>query len=938
MTAGNEAMSGARALGWVRPAAAAAGETLLAMAALFATDALAHRKLSVAGFVLLTAGWVVTHLVAASWRHRKNAAGWAAGAVELSLPALWLAGANIFLKQPWTAPQIAHAVGLVFCLWWVWRRLAREPAETARLLMVGAVAFAVTGPFFTDLQLGGRDARWYTSVFIDFLQQLRAGVFPVFLGQGELSYNGSANLFRSAPLCLWLGGLWDWATWQALSPIAIRNLSVITVALGAGYSMYAALITLGRNDAPRWLAALCAALYLLCPAMLLSLYFYELQMTWTALIALPWVFHGNVQAMKDPAGRGYIPLAVGLTLVWLAHAPLAIISTLATAAFQLGYFAFVPGAWTAKWRAAAAGAGWFFLLSAYYFLGMSELPASGEGSLTREAGFMIGVVLVVVGAVQGMLREHRTWLAGLAAGIALLAWLAPAWLAWALTWIVLWGLVCLGLRCRVQTVSEAPAILLATVTMLAAAAIAQVWARGQGLVPDDLMMRELSNVTAARLDLLRPVSTDLGRYGSVQPGYAIWVLIGVTLIGAFWSRRTVPALLGSVLLLLLALSASLPWAAEFVVGFAPVQVGHAMNFPMLYRLVPVMAVIGLFGGFLVLKQAGELVRRWFVLGLAVGLLWSAAQAWLVVRAGFGAVKTRQATGQVFHPDSYALGRYPYNLLFTPLHYMDGKQMPWMESRLLTPHYDLLVGPEQLARQAEAIQVQSHPLTSREDDTYPQWRRFTPDCEVQPGETLLLRFEFDPRFNPSGWLILGSENGYQEHLLDPTYGGAGFGAGPIASRVLAVTNTGPRTEHYKMTMKTEPGNTLPRDGGTWGHVHISRYYPDKAPVKIESLVPYRAQVTISEDGFLETPRQWIAGYRAWVDGQRVATERMKSGMLGLPLNAGTHSVVIEFAGSRRLWLGLMLSTGAMLVLIWRHTLTWRADLRRELHSWIETNRT
>jgi hypothetical protein len=203
---------------------------------------------------------------------------------------------------------MVYAAGLVGGLWQLWRRVTGgQSGEQARLLFVGAAAAWCCAPFVTDLQVGGSDARWYSGVFTDFIQQLRAGVFPVFVGQGDLSYNGSVNLFRSAPLCLWLGGLGDWLTWQSLSPIAIRNLAVIAAAFGAGLGMYAVLVRLlrtageGAADAgwARWLAALGAVVYLFCPAVLLSLYFFELQMTFTALLALPWIVYGNVRTMQD---------------------------------------------------------------------------------------------------------------------------------------------------------------------------------------------------------------------------------------------------------------------------------------------------------------------------------------------------------------------------------------------------------------------------------------------------------------------------------------------------------------------------------------------------------------------------------------------------------------------------------------------------------------
>ncbi|HEX7631688.1 MAG TPA: hypothetical protein VF388_06120, partial [Lacunisphaera sp.] len=278
--------------------------------------------------------------------------------------------------------------------------------------------------------------------------------------------------------------------------------------------------------------------------------------------------------------------------------------------------------------------------------------------------------------------------------------------------------------------------------------------------------------------------------------------------------------------------------------------------------------------------------------------------------------------------------------YTPLHYMDGKNLPLLDSRLLTPHYDLIVGPDQLAAEAEKIAEQVFPLTSKLAENNPEWLYLTPDWEVQPGGTLLLRFEFFGKFNPCGWLIMSSNSGYQEHYLDPRFMGAGFGAGPMATHTIAVTNSGAHNEHYTLRMKMDGGNTLPRDGGIWGRVHISRYDPDKASVRVDSLVPYRARVIMSEDGYLETPRQWLAGYRAWVDGVPVEPLRAKSGMLGLPVKAGPHSVVLAFTGSARLWTGLVISAAALIGVVLGALMRpgWPEAYKEGFSRWIEANRT
>gem|GEM_PF-1244247 len=922
-------------------------EWVFAAGLLFAMDALAHLKLTVTAFTGMVMGWVVAGMASVFVRRRWPTADIWAGVVELGLPLLWLALGNAGLKQPWTMPQMVYAVALVAAAWRGWRWfLARakvhgiDPAgERLRQLLVGGAAMLVMIPFFTDRQVGGSDATWYTGVFTDFTQQLRAGTFPVFVGQGELSFNGSVNLFRSAPLCLWLGGLGDVLTWQSLSPVAVRNLALLLAALAAALGMYAAQVRLlpflGEeltNAAwARWVAALGALVYILSPAILIPLYAFELQMTFTALMALPWVFHGNVRVMLG-RNEGYTVMAVGLALAWLAHAPLAIIATLSTAALQLAYFIFTPEALRQQGLAALRGALLFGLLSAYYFLGMSEVETGQGGTLRNDAGLLLGVLLVVLGAVRTMTFRQWPWLAAWVAGAGLVAWAAPVWLPWVVIWTALWAVVMMSWRWIGAPPDVARAVLLAALTMLVATAFAQLWVAGRGHVPPEELGRELENVIAERGAVLRPLAAKIGRYSDCQPGYTLFGLAAWGLVASWWWRNRTGALLAPVVTLLLVMLLTVPLVGNYLVGFAPVGIGVLINLPMLYRLGPPLVAVGVLLGFVALIQAGGRGgrSRWVAVGLlAAGVIWSGWEACRIPVIGLTRTASRAATEAAFSPDNFRLGRYSYLMLYTPRHYADGRQTPWMNSRLLTAGYDLITGPDQVAQlMEEAPHSVTYELTSTADPNYPAWRHFTPVWEVQPGETLLLRFEFGPGIKCAGWLIMSSDRGYQEHEMDPAFGGTGFGAGLHASRTICVTNSSQHVERYSMRMKTVPGNNLPTDGGAWGKLHISRYDPDMAPLKIESLLPYQARVVMPERGFLETPRQWLAGYRASVDGDAIDPVRLPSGMLGVPLPAGRHDVVVRFVGSPRLWIGLGMSCATAMGLL----VTW---LRDDLRKWLGT---
>lgn len=933
-------------------------ESLIAAGLLFGMDAFAHRKLTVLGFAVLLAGWVVCRVIAEMLRTGRRGGDWGPWGIELGGPFLWLLAVSPWLKVPWTIPQSVYAAAIVFLCWHGWRRLVAMAApdgvgEGWRLLLVAAVAVGATTPFITDRMVGGTDASWYTGVHFDFLDQLRSGVFPVFVGQGDYAFNGSVNLFRTAPLCLWIAGLADVLTAQALSPIAVRNLGIVVCAVGAGMAMYYALAGIWaavtgeavQSAAARWAAALGAVLYVLCPAVLLTIYFYELQMTYTALLALPLVFFGNARTLLDRSGRGYVVLGVGLALTWYAHAPLAIISTLGTAAIQLGRFILEPAAVTDLWKRAGVGAVVFALLSAYYFVGMTELPATVGSSPRKEATLLLGIILSLGGAVSCFVR--RKWIGGLAGviGVGLAAWAMPVWCSWIVAWFLLFGLCVVLLRWLKLELSLARLALVATGVALAAAAFAQEWSRGRGYVADDYLLQALAMNQAARADLFRPLQTELRPYGSCQPGLVLWLLLGFGFAVAWFKRSLATSLVLVPVALLLALVLGVPGISEFVVGYAPAQVGNLVTLPMLYRLVPVLAAGGLVAAFLGLASTRTAVgpgRWWLVGALAVGVCWSGWEARHALQMGFSRQTPRAIMMNRLSLDTYTLSRYSYLMLRMPRRFIDGKQFHWLETRLLDAKGGVVVGPKELAAKAEAEAIDSEvlALTSRMDEnTGKDWLFIGPGFSVQPGEKLILRFEIMKDIDCSGWLILQSAHGYLEFKLDPAYTGTGFGLGEHASSVTAVTNLGPHTEDYSMQLKIAPANSMPRDGKVWGRLHVSRYRPEQAPIEVLALCPFRARVQAGEAGWLETPRQWLAGYRATVDGVAVEPVPSRDNLVAVPVSPGEHEVVLVFAGSFRLWAGFLVSGVSAVVLLgawlaggsdgW---LGWRASLVEAWQRW------
>ena len=258
--------------------------------------------------------------------------------------------------------------------------------ESARLLLLAAVATWLLHPFATTNQVGAGDALWYANMLADFVLQLRAGVFPVFVGQTEFAFNGAVYPLRVAPLYQHLAGLLDLLTGRQLGFFALQHLCVLVMGYAGIFSCYSCLIQINRSH--RWNAAALAILYLSCPGLLGTIYTQDQYMTWMTVPFVPLAVLGLIQTFTADSLRSHVVLAVGLAALWLAHAPIAIWLTLITATLQIARLAWLDRT-LAAWKRAVVGGFVFIALAQYPFVSVKSLqfpgtPSAVAGALPRS--------------------------------------------------------------------------------------------------------------------------------------------------------------------------------------------------------------------------------------------------------------------------------------------------------------------------------------------------------------------------------------------------------------------------------------------------------------------------------------------------------------------------------------------------------------------------
>lgn len=276
-------------------------------------------------------------------------------------------------------------------------------AEAGRRVVLLAAATVLMLPFYTHRPIGSGDAHWYTLMLADFVSQVRAGIFPVWVGQTEYAFNGAVNPLRLAPWFQHLAGLLDLATAQSLPFIPLKNALLCVNFLAFGAIAYAGL----RRLAPAHpTAALLLVLLLLSsPGTLAPLYTGDQYMTFLALPFAGVAVFGLAGVLAEDRAPRYLPLCLGLAGLWLAHPPIALWMSLLSVLVCTGR---LLGNRSHGWASRLLGAAALFailgtypVISAVHLENVVALSGEGSGGAAAEqvAGLFPGALLPLSGAL-----------------------------------------------------------------------------------------------------------------------------------------------------------------------------------------------------------------------------------------------------------------------------------------------------------------------------------------------------------------------------------------------------------------------------------------------------------------------------------------------------------------------------------------------------------
>ena len=888
------------------------GATLLAGAAL-------------QGAVGMAWDWVGPGLLLAGWSFARWGLERRSGGRGLVLVAGALAVGLAALLPAWPGAD-APGVRMVATLWALlagaaWRGLARlaagpnpAPGEYGRILILIALLLATWAAYVTPCIVGVVDERWYGDLMTDFLGQLRAGVFPVLVGQGEFAWNGNVHPFRSAPMHHHLGGLVDLLTLRQLAPLAVQHVVVVLCECGAVLLLYAGLRRL-RPSRP-WFALGMAVLFSFCPAVTVSQIQHDMYMTAMALPVVVVVVLALVRVLDAGSWRAWITLGAGIGVVWFCHPPVAFLASTAVGGALLCRFVVAPVEGRDWMRAGVAGAV-FVAVSAGYFLSMKDVSSLRHGFRATLEEVFVPAAAWVAGIVGLTLltRTKRAVGVGLAAGSLLVAAAAiqahrPQIFMFTMAtlggWTVLWWV---GRRIPTTRLDRWPELLLAGCALLVGMVLAPDPA-GAGTVDSWL---ESASAHYAQLWLpLRLGGTDqLGLALAVGMLLATWAIIvrprpaerGLWVVVAAFTVALIP----------------IPGFARFFWQQIPGEIVEIIGVAYPLRFLPVTAP---FAAVLIYLVATEETRvRWggrLRLVLLCLLPWALWEHVAVVGSSWRFRHSETLTTRHLRSENRAISKFHYDLLLLPRYHNHGVTDYRLETRLWERRADggFYIGPNEYADGMAAAQaVGWQDVVVRQDPTYPAWLYLAPEVVLAPGERRLLTFEWlQPGI--SGWLICRSETIHREYLL-PEFGGShSFGVGHGKHQTLSLWNSGPKPEKVELVIKREgPDANQPYDASSpVARLRVVNYDAYHAPVEIMRLVPLQMRTTTETAATVETFRTWLPGYRVSLDGRPIDYQRSHNGLLEFQVPAGSHVADIRFRGTPQLRMAVYWSLCAGLILL------------------------
>lgn len=309
--------------------------------------------------------------------------------------------------------------------------------------------------------------------------------------------------------------------------------------------------------------------------------------------------------------------------------------------------------------------------------------------------------------------------------------------------------------------------------------------------------------------------------------------------------------------------------------------------------------------------------------LVLACAWSGLESAKFIRRGWAVTHTADATRRKFLPENVQLPRYSYEYFGSlPRYHTQGPANVLTQVRLLD--LDSLEPRLDNARWGLAQDSPPEAIELLHGTQTDYGGIYQPLLPLPAGENYLLHFAF-PEAAPNGVLQLRGHDLQAEYAWPSSGEERAFGAGPHNDPTLIIGNHSSVNElidfRFVRTPGTKPSAALPS-------IQAIPFSQDQLPLQITKLIPFRMTVLADQPSWLETPKLFVPGYEARVDGQPVTVAKSPDGLVMLPVPQGKFEVELSYPGPFGLTALFWIGTGTLLVvlLFWRAPVHWLSVLK------------
>lgn len=425
---------------------------------------------------------------------------------------------------------------------------------------------------------------------------------------------------------------------------------------------------------------------------------------------------------------------------------------------------------------------------------------------------------------------------------------------------------------------------------------------------------------------LLPIDTHRDIITAYQLGFTVMGAGLLTLLLALRFRPRGAMVFLAAAILIGPFTLPVPWLTSALWHSLPSWFVTIENVWPMERLFLIWSLVIFFALAIVLADGRLARRRWFAGLLAASLVGGGGWSWHeACKLRAWVMRTHEpaaAAERMLAPNNVTLTRYCYSIFkWTPAYVNHGYMDPYLQNRLLDPE----TGKVLLANANAAA-----PLLARRDrhlvrpyprlvqtGTFTATRigvtstfRLTPALTLKPGQRYALRFDF---FRPdeNGVLQINGDSLYREYFLPDAGVGLGrrgpsltFGSEPRSDKVLSLWLEGRQTVTPDILfVASHAGRSMSLP---FARFWLFTFAPEKLPIEVQSLIPYRARVRTAVPAWLETPRVWQPQWHATVNGRPVAVRESAQSLVAVPVPEGTSEVTLRYRPSRLLMLSYLTS--------------------------------